>query len=81
VIDAYTLGALLEVQPATIRQWAARGLIRRAGRDQRGRTLYDPAEVAACAARRDTPNGQRSTELSQASVTVTPGEAVPAGRA
>lgn len=30
-----------------IRQWAARGLLTRQGRDERGRTLYDPEQVLA----------------------------------
>jgi predicted transcriptional regulator of viral defense system len=34
------------VTPATIRQWASRGILPRAGRDERGRTLYRLIEVA-----------------------------------
>lgn len=79
-VDAYTLGALLGVQPVTIRSWANRGLIARTGRDQRGRTLYDPAEVARCARRHDTPDPGSSSGLSASSATVTPGTAVPSGR-
>lgn len=34
------------VTPATIRQWAQRGHLPRAGRDERGRTLYRLLDVA-----------------------------------
>lgn len=68
--DAYVLAAYLGISPATIRSWANRGLIQRVGRDTRGRTLYDPAEVTVCAARHDTPQEPTSRTLSEASATV-----------
>ncbi|WP_166345076.1 helix-turn-helix domain-containing protein [Phytoactinopolyspora limicola] len=44
-VDAYALAEFLGVPVATIRSWANRGKIHPVGKDRRGRTLYDPAEV------------------------------------
>lgn len=38
-----------KVKPATVRQWATRGLVHRYGCDVRGRVLYDLREVLAVA--------------------------------
>lgn len=51
--DSQAIAALLNVQPATIRSWAHRGRIKRRGKDQQGRTLYDIAEARTL--RPDTP--------------------------
>lgn len=48
--DAYAAAQHLTLcgyptDPRTIRQWASRGVVQRHGRDERGRTLYDLAEL------------------------------------
>lgn len=43
--DTLAAASLVQVAPATVRQWASRGLLTRRGTDARGRTLYDLAEV------------------------------------
>lgn len=50
--DATALAWLLKVKPVTVRMWAVRGLIERAGSDHRGRTVYDVDEVLRFAATR-----------------------------
>lgn len=52
-VDAIALALLLNVQPATIRQWARRGKLTRHGTDQQGRTLYSITEARTI---NDTPN-------------------------
>lgn len=41
LVDTAALAVLLGLSPATIRWHAHRGHLTRAGRDRRGRTLYD----------------------------------------
>lgn len=48
---AHALAARLSVEPATIRQWATRGHIRRWGRNADGQTLYRIGEVERHAGR------------------------------
>jgi hypothetical protein len=45
-VDAYAIAVHLEVPVTTIRSWANRRKIHPVGKDHRGRTLYDPGEVA-----------------------------------
>lgn len=52
LVDSYMLAAALtsldrKTSPEQIRQWAARGHVRRHGKDRQGRTLYDWHEVKA----------------------------------
>lgn len=39
---------LAGVQENTIRQWVTRGLLAKAGLDERGHSLFDPGAVARC---------------------------------
>lgn len=50
--DASALAWLIGVRPQTVRMWAVRGLLTRAGSDHRGRTLYDVDAALECAASR-----------------------------
>ncbi len=50
--DAEAIAWLLGVRPNTVRMWATRGAIDRAGTDHRGRTLYDVEQVLAVATTR-----------------------------
>lgn len=50
LVDALALALLLDVKPATIRQWARRGKLQRHGKDPQGRTLYAIAEARQHAA-------------------------------
>ena len=52
LVDAYALATALDVQPATIRQWAARGHITRRGTSPQGLALYNVVEVVQHAATR-----------------------------
>lgn len=54
LLDGPAVAAHLGIDPATLRKWASRGLVRRCGRDDRGRTLYDVDEVIACSESRVT---------------------------
>ena len=49
------IAELLGLSPHTIRSWASRGLIQPAGRDDQGRRTYNPDDIRAIAARRNTP--------------------------
>jgi DNA-binding transcriptional MerR regulator len=47
LVTADVLAETLGVREERLRQWASRGHIGRHGKDERGRTLYDPDEVRA----------------------------------
>lgn len=57
LVDTAAAALLAGVAPATIRSWAAREHLERAGRDHRGRTLYRVADVEAAALRHATETG------------------------
>ncbi|WP_415171588.1 MerR family transcriptional regulator [Nocardioides sp.] len=45
LIDTITAAVAVNVSPATIRSWQHRGHLKPKGRDHRGRTTYDLADV------------------------------------
>lgn len=47
LVDALYLDARVDVTTTTVRVWAHRGYVERHGKDDRGRTLYDWAQVVA----------------------------------
>lgn len=47
--DTNAAASLVQQPPSTIRTWADRGILRHQGTDERGRALYDLAEVEALA--------------------------------
>lgn len=59
LVDAVALALLLNVQPATIRQWARRGKLTRRGQDKQGRTLYAIAEARSLSAKQAAADGTK----------------------
>lgn len=47
LVDVLILDVRVSVDVATVRQWVKRGKVTKAGKDERGRTLYDWAQVIA----------------------------------
>lgn len=47
VVDTQAAAEAVQVKPATVRQWASRGHLERAGSDPKGRTVYRLADVFA----------------------------------
>lgn len=45
LIDIADAALLCGVKPGTIRQWVRRGHLRKAGLDERGRSLFDPIDL------------------------------------
>jgi predicted site-specific integrase-resolvase len=45
LVDAEQAAQLCGVKPGTIRQWVHRGLLKKAGLDERGRSLFDPVAL------------------------------------
>ena len=47
LVDILIVDVRVSIDVATVRQWVKRGKVDRAGKDERGRTLYDWAQVIA----------------------------------
>lgn len=45
IVDTSAAALAVERTPATVREWAARGLLEQVGTDERGRRLYKLADV------------------------------------
>lgn len=65
LVDTQAAAHAARVKPATIRSWARRGKLAQHGVDQKGRGMYDLAEVYAAA--RDTRMGRPSNSAGPSS--------------
>lgn len=51
LVDSVAAAVAVGVRPSTLRGWAHRGLLERAGSDDKGRALYDLGKVYGAAER------------------------------